>query len=134
MRPSLRSRRGYALLPALLALGVASVYAVVLARYAFLDLAQVRREALESCTEQVVQSARAWVQAHAEELGPPVELPIAAMLPGGTSGHLVVAREGGGGGPAIAVCRINLQSGGQRVSLELELLYPAGGPTADARR
>ena len=105
MRVSCPRIRGYVLMPALLAFGVAGLYAVVLAKYALLDVTAVRREALEACAEQIAQSARAWAAAHAEQLGAPRELPISELLPRGASGRVLVERgTDGNGNPLSQTC------------------------------
>jgi hypothetical protein len=101
-------KRAYILMPALLVFIVAGLYAIVLARYGLLDVTSARRESLEACTEQVLQSARAWAAANADQLVTPRELPITELLPPSATGHVVLERGADpNGNPVIVSRRMN---------------------------
>lgn len=135
MKTDRRARRAaYAVIVAIVGLALITMFAFVLARYAMLDMAGEKRAALESCANQVFESARAWSVLHCTELRdtPPVMLPIDELLPAATSGEAQLRRLQTAAGHSVVECRLRLAQGRQRLQRRAQWPLPAVSTTRPA--
>jgi hypothetical protein len=135
VRPRVRDgRRGYALILALVGLAIIIAYAIVLARYAVLEMAREKQALLESCAQQIAESARAWSLAHARELSTSaaVTLPIEELLPPGASGRADLRLAASADGRSLVECYVALERGHQRLTRRLYWPPPAEAAPATA--
>jgi len=137
MRSLRHQRRGYALLLVLAAAFLIVTLAAILGRLMVQENTQQRAASLEAWTEQVVLSARAWSQLHADTLidGHLRQLPLESLLPQHISGQIELVAERDAAGEPIVRCTVHLERGrhGLRRVMYWALPLAASGPDGTRR-
>ena len=135
MRPVRRARRrAFASTLAILGFGVIVAFAVLLARYATIDIAGARRAELESYAHQIIRSAQAWSGLHAGEFAetPVVELSFNDILPGNGDGKVELSCTESSGGEALIECHVVLRLGQQTLRRRVCWPRPSAATTRPA--
>jgi len=123
------SRRGVALLVAILTTGLVLMFVVIMAQLAVLELARERSAALGSWAEQVIASAQEWSRVHGAEVQAERScgLPLDDVLPANIRGAVELRRADSAEGDIVLIeCRIRLAWARQR--LERQVCWPLGTP------
>lgn len=115
------TRPAYISTLAIIGLGLAALFLATVARHAVFGFGLEKRSLLESRADQIVLSARAWSERHADELASlqPVPLPIQDLIQEGIRGRLELQAKRTDDNKTIVECRLTLTRGRIRIRREL---------------
>lgn len=118
------ARPAYISTLAVIGLGLTALFLATVARHAVYGFGLEKRSLLESRADQIVLSARAWSERHADELASlqPVQLPIQNLIPEGIQGGLELQAKRAADNETIVECTLTLTRG--RIRIRRELTWP----------
>lgn len=125
-------RRGFLLTLAVMVALIILLLAIVLGRYAVVEMRQEKLAAYDSLAHQVLESARDWSRLHAADLDESAwrMLSIDELLTPGITGAIELRRCPAAEGQGWIECRLKLHRATGDLSREAR--WPAVLPTADA--
>ena len=112
-----RARRAFVLFVVVMTAFVVLSGVLIMARLALLEVVRERENALATCAEQMIASAREWTRIQPAALSPgaPCELPAESLLPSGCSGTIGLEVYRARSGIAVVRCEVTLERRGKRL-------------------